>query len=243
MPAVPYKNSERSKKIQVEEMFDEISPRYDLLNHLLSVNIDKTWRRKAIELLRPYQPVTIIDIATGTADFAMEAAKLKPQLITGIDLSEGMLKIGRQKIDNKGLSGVIELIKADSEDLPFADDFYDAAIVGFGVRNFENLKKGLAEIFRVLKPGGIFIILEFSRPKNEWFRKLYFLYFRRVLPMMGRLVSKSSRAYSYLPESVLEFPDGDQFAAILRTSGFVNVTYKLLTLGIATIYLAQKPDS
>jgi len=224
-------------------MFDEISPRYDLLNHLLSVNIDKTWRRKAIELLRPYRPATIIDIATGTADFALEAIKLNPQLITGIDLSEGMLKVGRQKIENEGLSGVIELRKADSEDLPFADAVYDAAIVGFGVRNFENLRKGLAEIFRVLKPDGVFIILEFSRPKNIIFRKLYFFYFRRVLPFLGRLVSKSNRAYSYLPESVLEFPDGDEFASILRTCGFINVTYKLLNLGIATVYIAQKPDS
>jgi demethylmenaquinone methyltransferase / 2-methoxy-6-polyprenyl-1,4-benzoquinol methylase len=243
MPAVPYKNSERSKKVQVEEMFDEISPRYDLLNHLLSVNIDKTWRRKAIEMLRPYKPGRIIDIATGTADFALEAARLNPQLITGIDLSDGMLKVGRQKIENKGLSGVIELRKADSENLPFADGIYDAAIVGFGVRNFENLTKGVAEIFRVLKPDGVFIILEFSRPKNILFKKLYFFYFRRVLPFLGRMVSKSNRAYSYLPESVLEFPDGDEFAAILRTSGFINVTYKLLTLGIATIYIAQKPDS
>jgi demethylmenaquinone methyltransferase / 2-methoxy-6-polyprenyl-1,4-benzoquinol methylase len=242
MPAVPYKDSERSKKMQVEEMFDEISPRYDLLNHLLSVNIDKSWRRKAIELLRPYQPANILDVATGTGDFAMEAAKLNPQSITGIDLSEGMLKVGRQKIDKKGLTQLIKLEKADSENLPFDDHVYDAAIVGFGVRNFENLKKGLDEIFRVLKPGGVFIILEFSRPKNVLFRQLYFFYFQRLLPWMGRMVSKSHRAYSYLPESVLEFPDGDEFAAILREGKFKNVTYKLLTLGIATIYIAQKPD-
>ena len=243
MPAVPYKDSERSKKVQVEEMFDEISSKYDLLNHLLSINIDKSWRRKAIGLLKPYHPATILDVATGTADFAVEAARLNPHSITGIDLSEGMLKVGRQKIESKGLSGIIELRKADSENLPFNDETYDAATVGFGVRNFENLGKGLAEIFRVLKPGGIFIILEFSRPKNVLFRKLYFLYFKSVLPFMGRLVSKSDRAYTYLPESVLEFPDGDEFVAILRTGGFINVTYKLLTLGIATIYIAQKPDS
>jgi demethylmenaquinone methyltransferase / 2-methoxy-6-polyprenyl-1,4-benzoquinol methylase len=243
MPAVPYKDSERSKKLQVEEMFDEISPRYDLLNHLLSINIDKTWRRKAIQMLRPYKPATILDVATGTGDFAVEAAKLNPHSITGIDLSEGMLKVGRQKIESKNLSAIIELRKADSENLPFNDEVYDAATVGFGVRNFENLKKGLAEIFRVLKPGGVFVVLEFSRPKNVFFRKLYFLYFKKVLPFMGRLVSKSNRAYSYLPESVLEFPDGDEFAAILSTTGFKNVSYKLLTLGIATIYVAQKPDS
>ncbi len=243
MPAVPYKDSERSKKVQVEEMFDEISSKYDLLNHLLSINIDKSWRRKAIGLLKPFHPATILDVATGTADFAVEAARLNPDSITGIDLSEGMLKVGRQKIESKGLSGIIELRKADSENLPFNDETYDAATVGFGVRNFENLGKGLAEIFRVLKPGGIFIILEFSRPKNVLFRKLYFLYFKSVLPFMGRLVSKSDRAYTYLPESVLEFPDGDEFVAILRNAGFINVTYKLLTLGIATIYIAQKPDS
>jgi demethylmenaquinone methyltransferase / 2-methoxy-6-polyprenyl-1,4-benzoquinol methylase len=243
MPAVPYKDSERSKKIQVEEMFDDISPRYDLLNHLLSVNIDKTWRKKAIKMLRPFHPGLILDIATGTADFAIEAVKLHPQKITGIDLSEGMLKVGRLKIEKNGLTQLIELKKADSENLPFSDDVYDAAIVGFGVRNFENLLKGLAEIFRVLKPGGVFIILEFSRPKNVLFRKMYFFYFRRVLPLLGRFVSKSQRAYSYLPESVLEFPDGDDFKAILNDCGFKNVTFKPLTLGIATIYKAQKPDS
>ena len=224
-------------------MFDEISPRYDFLNHLLSLNIDKTWRRKAINLLRPYSPKTVLDVATGTADFAVAAAKLQPETIIGIDLSEGMLEIGRRKIENKKLTGLIELQKADSEALPFAANTFDAAIAGFGVRNFENLEKGLAEIYRVLNAGGVLIILEFSTPRNKLFRRLYFFYFLKLLPWLGRIVSKSSRAYSYLPESVMEFPDGTDFTAILKETGFRDCIYRPLTFGIATIYKAQKPDN
>ena len=171
MAAVPYKDSNLSKKGQVEEMFDQISHRYDLLNHLLSINIDKLWRRRAVNLLIPFQPKTILDIATGTGDFALAAVRLNPEKITGIDLSEGMLKIGRKKVEKKGLTKIIELQKADSENLPFGDNTFDAAIVGFGVRNFENLGKGLSEIFRVLLPGGIFVVLEFIyRTKIVWKR-------------------------------------------------------------------------
>lgn len=240
MAAVPYKESTLSKKGQVEEMFDHISPKYDLLNHLLSVNIDKLWRRKAIRMLKPLGPRTILDVATGTADFAIAAAKLNPQKITGIDLSEGMLKVGRQKVQRKGLAHMIELVKADSEALPFDDHSFDASIVGFGVRNFENLQQGLTEIHRVLKPGGEFIVLEFSRPKNKIFSSLYFFYFKKVLPWLGRRISKNSRAYSYLPESVQQFPDGVEFVDILIKTGFKNCTFKPLTGGIATIYKAQK---
>jgi demethylmenaquinone methyltransferase / 2-methoxy-6-polyprenyl-1,4-benzoquinol methylase len=243
MAAVPYKNSDRSKKGQVEEMFDQISPRYDFLNHLLSFQIDKIWRRRAVKILGRYKPITILDIATGTGDFAIAAARLKPQKITGIDLSEGMLKFGRQKIERKGLGNVIELRKGDSEDLPYSENTYDAAIVGFGVRNFENLKAGLAEIYRVLQPGGAFIVLEFSKPRNRFFRNLYFFYFTRILPRLGRMVSKSNRAYSYLPESVQEFPDGDDFARILEAVGFVKCRWFPQTFGIATIYEAQKPKN
>lgn len=241
MTTVPYKDSDLSKKNQVEEMFDQISPSYDLLNHLLSANIDKVWRRKAMSILRPWKPRTILDVATGTADFAIAAAKLKPDKVTGVDLSEGMLKIGRQKVEKHGLGKVIQLLKADSESLPFEENSFDAAIVGFGVRNFENLTQGLNEIHRVLNPGGIFIILEFSRPRNKWFRKIYFWYFTRVLPLLGRIVSKDNRAYTYLPESVKDFPDGSNFISILTTCGFVNCMVKPLTMGIASIYKAEKP--
>lgn len=241
MAAVPYKNSSLSKKGQVEEMFDHISHRYDLLNHMLSANIDKIWRKKAIKMLRAFQPISILDVATGTADFALEAARLKPEKIVGIDLSEGMLKVGRQKIEKKGLSQLIELQKADSEALPFENNTFEAAIVAFGVRNFENLEKGLAEIFRVLRPGGVFIVLEFSLPKNKVFRNLYFFYFIKVLPWLGRLVSKDNRAYTYLPESVREFPDGEDFVHILEQTGFGKCWWKPQTLGIATIYQSQKP--
>jgi len=224
-------------------MFDQISHRYDLLNHLLSVNIDKAWRNKAIKMLKVFQPKTILDIATGTADFAIAAGKLNPEKITGIDLSEGMLRIGRQKVEKKGLSHLIELRKADSEALPFENHSFDAAVVGFGVRNFENLEKGLAEIFRVLRPGGVFVVLEFSLPKNKVFRSLYFFYFLKVLPWLGRLISKNSRAYTYLPESVREFPDGENFARILEKAGFEKCRWVPQTMGIATIYQAQKPES
>ncbi|MGC9355927.1 MAG: ubiquinone/menaquinone biosynthesis methyltransferase, partial [Mariniphaga sp.] len=162
--------------------------------------------------------------------------------ITGIDLSEGMLKIGRQKVEKKGLSHLIELRKADSEALPFENHSFDAAVVGFGVRNFENLEKGLAEIFRVLRPGGVFVVLEFSVPKNKVFRSLYFFYFLKVLPWLGRLISKNSRAYTYLPESVREFPDGENFALILEKVGFEKCRWVPQTMGIATIYQAQKPE-
>lgn len=240
MATVPYKESNLSKKDQVEEMFDSISPRYDLLNHLLSANIDKVWRRKAIKVLSPYNPHIILDVATGTADFAVAAAQLRPEKIIGIDLSEGMLRVGKQKVKKLGLEHLIELQKADSESLPFNDYTFDAVIVGFGVRNFENLTNGIGEIFRVLKPGGVFIVLEFSRPRSKFFGSLYSFYFTNVLPFLGRIVSRNNRAYSYLPESVKNFPDGDDFLDVLKEAGFKNCTTQLLTLGIASIYKAQK---
>ncbi len=242
MAIVPYKDSNLSKKSQVEEMFDSISPRYDLLNHVLSANIDKAWRKKAIQMLAAYKPATILDVATGTADFAIAAKKLNPEKITGVDLSEGMLGIGRQKIQKLGLTHLIELSKADSESLPFNDNSFDAATVGFGVRNFENLDKGIMEIFRVLKPGGIFIVLEFSRPRGKLFGSLYLFYFTKILPLLGRMVSRNHRAYSYLPESVKSFPDGEDFLKVLRSAGFENCTCKPLTMGIASIYTAQKAE-
>ncbi len=243
MPAVPFKDSNLKKKEQVEEMFDQISPRYDLLNHLLSANIDKIWRRKAIDLLKPWHPDSILDVATGTADFALAAAQIGPKKITGIDLSEGMLKIGRQKVKKYGLTHLINLLKADSESLPFENDSFDAAIVGFGVRNFENLQLGLAEIYRVLKPGGVFIVLEFSSPKNKMFGSLYYMYFKKILPLLGKIVSRNNRAYTYLPESVQDFPDGKDFLDILRAAGYKSCSYKPLTMGIASIYTAQKVEN
>lgn len=242
MAAVPYKNSIQSKKDQVEEMFDNISPKYDLLNHLLSANVDKIWRRRSIKKLARFQPHHILDIATGTGDFAIAATKLNDTRITGIDISEGMLQVGREKIRKKGLSSRIELQKADSENLPFQQNTFDAAIVGFGVRNFETLEKGLTEIFRVLKPGGVFIVLEFSKPRKTPFRQLYSFYFTTILPALGRLISKDSRAYTYLPESVNEFPDGEDFIAILKKTGFKNTKCFLQTFGIASIYQAAKPE-
>ena len=242
MAALPYKNSKQSKKDQVAEMFDNISPKYDLLNHLLSANIDKIWRRKSIKKLRSFQPHHILDIATGTGDFAIAATKLKEAKVTGIDISEGMLQVGREKVEKKGLSARIDLQKTDSENLPFQQNTFDAAIVGFGVRNFETLEKGLTEIFRVLKPGGVFIVLEFSKPRKAPFKQLYYFYFTNILPALGRLISKDSRAYTYLPESVNEFPDGDDFTAILSKIGFENAECFPQTFGIASIYQAVKPE-
>lgn len=240
MTALPDKNSASSKKKQVEEMFDDISPKYDLLNHLLSANIDRLWRRKVIRMLEKRQPKTILDIATGTADFAIAASKIKDSKITGIDISEGMLEVGRKKVLKLGLSSKIELIKADSESLPFDTGCFDAAIVAFGVRNFENLRKGLTEIQRVLKPGGEFYILEFSKPAKFPIKQLYQFYFNKVLPFIGGLVSNNKKAYTYLPDSVNEFPDGLKFLSILADTGFVEMSHHEQTFGIATIYKARK---
>lgn len=232
-----------SKKKQVENMFDNISRRYDLLNHLLSFNIDKLWRNKAIRLLKPYQPEYVLDVATGTADFAISAARIHPKKIVGIDLSAKMLAIGQKKIRKKNLNHIIELQKGDSEALPFQDNFFDAAIVGFGVRNFENLETGLSEIFRVLKPGGVFIVLEFSQPRFGPFRHLYSFYFTSVLPFIGSLVSKNRQAYTYLPESVGEFPGGEIFLSVLQDVGFEKNRWFPVTFGIASIYEVRKPEN
>ena len=243
MTALPDKKSEQSKKQQVEEMFNHISSRYDLLNHLLSANIDKLWRKKAVKMLIPYHPELILDIATGTADFAIAATRIKGAKVIGIDISEGMLEIGLKKVDKKGLSNVIQLVKADSENMPFEDGKFDAAIVGFGVRNFETLKTGLSEIKRVLKPGAVFYILEFSKPVKSPYKQIYKFYFTKILPLIGRLVSKHSNAYTYLPESVNEFPDGEKFLTILAEVGFVKNKCFSQTFGIASIYEAHKSEN
>ena len=243
MTTLPDKFSEQSKKDQVEEMFNDISPRYDLLNHLLSANIDKLWRRNAIQKLKPQKPELILDIATGTGDFAIAATRINHAKVIGIDISEGMLEVGRRKLKKKKLTESIELLKADSENLPFENDKFDAAIVGFGVRNFENLRKGLTEINRVLKPGGVFYILEFSKPVKSPYKQIYQFYFTKILPFIGRIISKNSSAYTYLPESVNEFPDGELFLTILAEVGFVKNKCFQQTFGIASIYEAYKKEN
>jgi len=240
MTVFPYKDEPTGKKEQVARMFDSISNNYDFLNHFLSLGIDKGWRRKAINLLKPLQPKHILDVATGTGDFAIMALSLKPESITGIDISEGMLEIGRKKIQRKGVTDKITLQSGDSENIPFGENKFDAVTVAFGVRNFENLKKGLAEIFRVIKPGGMVVVLEFSKPRKFPISQLYNFYFKNVLPKIGRMVSKDKAAYTYLPASVEAFPDGEDFLAILKSIGFKNTACKNLTFGVSTIYTGQK---
>ncbi len=242
MSVVPDKEAPLSKKAQVEKMFDHISPRYDLLNHLFSLNIDKRWRKRAIKLLGKYRPGTILDVATGTADFALAASALKPRKIVGIDLSEGMLRKGREKIERRGLSGLIHLQKGDSEELPFLDNSFDAALVGFGVRNFEHPERGLAEICRVLNPGGVLFVLEFALPRNAVIHSLYSVYFTWILPFLGRIFSNHRHAYSYLPDSVRVFPHGEAFLELLKNAGFEPKNRESLSLGIASLYEAQKPE-
>ncbi len=237
---VPYSDKGSGKKEQVAEMFNNISHKYDFLNHLLSMGIDKGWRKKAIKLLQKDQPKTILDIATGTGDFAIEALKLNPEKIIGVDISEGMLKVGREKMVKKGLDQIIELQSGDSENLNFEENFFDASIVAFGVRNFENLEKGLQNMHRVIKKNGKVVILEFSMPTKFPFKQLYQFYFKFILPIIGRIVSKDMSAYTYLPESVQAFPYGKDFLDILQKTGFVNPKCLPLTFGICSIYIAEK---
>lgn len=221
-------------------MFDSISGNYDFLNHFLSLGIDIRWRKKAIKLLASGKPKLILDVATGTGDFAVETLKLNPDKVIGVDISEGMLEVGRKKIKDKGYDGRIELKSGDSENLPFEENKFDAVIVAFGVRNFENLEKGLAEMHRVLKPGGRMVVLEFSKPRMFPFQQLYNFYFTFILPKIGRLISKDPAAYTYLPESVQAFPDGDNFVSILNRLGFKDTLCKPLTLGISSLYTGVK---
>ncbi len=228
------------KKAYVHWMFNAIAPRYDFLNHLLSYGLNIFWRRKAIELLRPFQPKRILDIATGTADFAIAALRLHPMEVIGVDIAEEMLKIGKEKIRKRNLNGVVKLDVGDAEQLKFESASFDAVLVAFGVRNFENLEKGLSEIHRVLKLGGVAVILEFSRPRKSPFKQVYSWYMRRVVPAIGGWISKHREAYEYLPETIWQFPDGEDFLAILRQIGFLSASAHPLTFGVATIYRAQK---
>jgi demethylmenaquinone methyltransferase/2-methoxy-6-polyprenyl-1,4-benzoquinol methylase len=236
----PYQNSEGSKKEQVAQMFDSIAFRYDFLNHFLSLGIDKLWRKKAISKLKKRNISSILDIATGTGDLAIAASKLKNVKITGIDISEKMLEIGRAKIEKLRIKHIIDLQKGDSEKIIFTDNSFDAITVAFGVRNFENLQNGLQEMFRVLKPGGIAVVLEFSKPKAFPFKQIYQFYFRYFLPLFGKFVSKNSSAYTYLPESVQAFPDGNEFLGELRKAGFEKVSKQIVTFGVSTIYTGEK---
>ncbi|MBI1767327.1 MAG: bifunctional demethylmenaquinone methyltransferase/2-methoxy-6-polyprenyl-1,4-benzoquinol methylase UbiE [Bacteroidetes bacterium] len=240
MTVVPYKNDATPKKAQVARMFDSISGNYDFLNHFLSLGIDIRWRKKAISLLQDEKPKMILDVATGTGDFAIEALKLNPEKIIGVDISEGMLEIGRKKMKANGHESIIELRSGDSESLPFEENKFDAVIVAFGVRNFENLEKGLAEILRVLKPNGRAVVLEFSKPASFPMKQLYSFYFNSILPKIGKVVSHDSSAYTYLPESVQAFPDGRDFLSVLSKLGYKNATCQPLTFGISSLYTATK---
>ena len=240
---VPFKDSEQSKKEQVASMFDQIAFRYDLLNRFLSGGIDQSWRKRAIRELTVIKPRLVLDVATGTADVAIMTWKyLKPEKIIGIDISDGMLDLGRQKVDKLLLNKHIELIKGDSEAINFPGNTFDAITVAFGVRNFEHLERGLREMYRVLRPGGKVVILEFSRPRKLWFKGLYNLYMKIIAPRAGQWLSKNKDAYQYLNQSVKAFPEGETFLHILQQAGFTETTLKRLSLGICTIYCGQKRE-
>lgn len=229
------------KKAAVESMFDSIAWRYDFLNHFLSFNFDRLWRRMAIRIIsKSFKSPRILDVATGTGDLALAALKINPQEIKGIDISNKMLSIGREKIRQKGFSEKIELLYGDSENIPFGNDAFDVAMVAFGVRNFADPVKGLSEMRRVIHKGGLIMVLEFSKPKGFPFKPLYNFYFRNILPLFGRLFSKDKMAYSYLPASVMRFPDNEEFLALLVQAGFNNTRQVKLTGGVASIYTGIK---
>ena len=236
----PYGKEDQSKKAEVTEMFNNISGKYDFLNHFLSMGIDKIWRKKSIRFLKDIKPQRVLDIATGTADFALAALALKPKEIVGLDISEGMLKVGQKKIEKKGVTDIIRLIIGDSENLPFEENYFDELTVGFGVRNFEDLEQGLSEMLRVVRPEGKLIILEFSKPKKFPVKQAFGFYSKRIIPFLGKNISKDEKAYAYLPESVAAFPEGKDFIDILTKVGYKNVEAQTVSGGIATIYTGRK---
>ncbi|MEJ2904788.1 bifunctional demethylmenaquinone methyltransferase/2-methoxy-6-polyprenyl-1,4-benzoquinol methylase UbiE [Pedobacter panaciterrae] len=237
----PYQSETATKKEQVASMFNNISGTYDFLNHFMSLGIDIIWRKKAIRELKSIKPRIMLDVATGTGDFAFEAIKiLAPEKIIGVDISEGMLDVARKKIQDRNLQHVFSVQTGDSEGLHFGDDHFDAITVAFGVRNYENLEKGLADMYRVLKPGGKIVILEFSKPRKFPIKQGYNFYFKHVTPMLGKLFSKDNRAYCYLPESVAAFPDGEEFTRLMNKVGFTNTRDRRLTFGISAIYTGTK---
>lgn len=238
---VPFENSTNSKKQQVSEMFDNIAPSYDFLNHFLSAGIDKGWRKKAILELKSIHPQKVLDVATGTGDVALLTHKLlNPGKIVGIDISEKMLQIGIEKIKTLNLQHKIELLIGDSEAIKFPDSSFDGVTVAFGVRNFEQLETGLSEIKRVLRHGGKLVILEFSKPKLPLIKQFYQFYLKIITPGIGRLISKDNNAYRYLNDSVQKFPEGEDFVAILNKLGYKNASCKRLSLGIASLYCGEK---
>ena len=235
----PYHDGEKAS--QVEQMFNNIAPTYDTLNHRLSWDIDKGWRRKAISQLAPYKPQSLLDIATGTGDFAIMAAQmLSPQRLIGADISEGMMDIGRQKVRKAGLDGIISFEREDCTALSYADNSFDAVTAAFGIRNFANLDKGLAEMCRVLKKGGHLSIVELTTPVTFPMKQMCHIYSHTVLPVYGRLISRDTSAYSYLTKTIEAFPQGEQMVGILKKAGFEDATFKRLTFGICTMYFATK---
>jgi demethylmenaquinone methyltransferase/2-methoxy-6-polyprenyl-1,4-benzoquinol methylase len=237
---VPYKESSLSKKEQVTQMFDKVSSNYDFLNRLLTFGIDISWRKKVVKFVQNHKAKRILDIATGTGDLAIMLAKINPEKVIGLDISEGMLEVGKKKVDRLNLNDKIEMILGDSEKLPFEDQFFDAITVGFGLRNFENLEQGLKEIYRVLRPKGTFVVLETSQPNKFPIKQGFTFYSKYIIPTVGKLFSKDKNAYQYLPESAAAFPYGDSFNNILLKTGFNTSKVYPQTFGIATIYQAIK---
>lgn len=236
----PY-GEEGTKAVQVERMFNHIAPTYDQLNHTLSIGIDRSWRRKAIHTLRPYHPQQILDIATGTGDFAILACReLQPQFLIGADISEGMMEVGREKVQQAGLADKVSFAREDCTALSFADATFDAVTVAFGVRNFEHLDIALGEMYRVLRPNGHLVILELSTPDRFPMKQLFTLYSKVVMPLIGKLISKDNSAYTYLPESIRAFPQGEVMQRSIRNAGFSQVRFRRLTFGICTLYVATK---
>lgn len=233
-------NKNLKDKHTVKQMFDNISGSYDFLNRFLSLHIDRFWRKKLVRKLPKRRDTKILDVATGTADLAIEASKTGAKKIIGIDLSQKMLDIGQKKLVKKKLDHIIELVQADVESLPFTSEKFDTVICAFGVRNFYDLEKGLSEIYRVLKPGGVLAILEFSIPKNKIIKALYFFYFTKLLPIIGRMVSRHKTAYEYLPITVKTFPQREEFITILNKCNFTEATYKIFTFGVVSIYCCKK---
>jgi demethylmenaquinone methyltransferase/2-methoxy-6-polyprenyl-1,4-benzoquinol methylase len=236
----PYHDKNSGKKEQVEKMFNNIATRYDIMNTVLSAGIHKRWRKKAVKILAKKKPKIILDLATGTGDFAIAAMKLVPDKIIGADISEGMMEVGKEKIKKLGLQDKITFQRGDSENLPFADNSFDAITVGFGVRNFEDLLKGLQGMNRVLRPGGIAVIIEFSKVKAFPLKQLFGFYFRFITPLLGRMFTKDKAAYTYLPESVNVFPAGKDFETIMQQAGFKETRTRTLSFGIASIYTGIK---
>lgn len=236
----PYNNTDASKKEEVKVMFDNIAHRYDFLNRLLSLGIDIIWRKKAVSFISKSSPKVILDLATGTGDFALELLSIKPTKIIGLDLSNEMMEFGRKKATDHNASDIISFIQGDSENMPFENDYFDAITVGFGVRNFENLEKGLTEMHRVLKSGGKVAILEPGKPTVFPMKQLFSIYFKNILPLIGKFFSKDPRAYSYLQESVSAFPEDLNFLNILNSTGFKNAQYIPLSLGICAFYTCEK---